>query len=182
MRHSKSFALLCAVAVSGALTAFAWASDDQAAQQEALRQAALTQLPAPAPGPAFPGAETFDMPQFCPRATRTRGRGVNRRSPPLLPPEAVMRRINGAVVLDCTIGADGKAATCEVVYEAPADIGFARSAATIACYFEFDLSSLREGEPILVSGGALPAGTRVYRRSGEGEPWRTRTPLSFRIQ
>lgn len=182
LHASKLFAFVCVLAISGACVARAWADDDQVSQQEALRQAAITQLPAPPPGPAFPGADSYDMRTFCPRATRPRGSGLNRRPPSIIPAEAVMRRINGAVVLDCVIGANGKAARCDVLYAAPTDIDFAYSAAAIACRFEFDLSSLQQGDPILAAGGVLPLDTRVYRRNAEGEPWRVRVPIRFNIQ
>jgi TonB family protein len=126
-------------------------------------------IPAASPGAAYPGIEAIDMTEFC------RWQSHRQR---FYPPRALTRRVQGLVVLDCTLGPDGEFASCQVLHEAPQRFGFADAATRIACQWRVDSSQLAE----LTSVQALPDGSSIYRREGEGEPWRVRAPISFRIE
>ncbi len=149
-----------------------------ATAQEDAFEAARMRLPEPAPGPAFPGAQSFEMSALC---AQFRPRGRDRRIPSYLPRAAIDRGISGGAVLDCVFGDDGKFTTCDVVHEEPAGLGFARSAAAIACRVDYDLSIVGDGPPVGPSAGGLPPNTRLYRRNAEGEPWRARFPVRINV-
>lgn len=157
MAQHKLIAAVCAVALTSVFAAFAWADD------EADRQAALAREPAPAPGPAFPGIREIQMIEAC-------ANGAQR----YYPPEALNRRQSGDVVLDCVVDGD-RLRSCQVLHDEPSRYGFGDAAIRVSCHVRITQSP--EGEPL--SNG--PRGTRVYRREGEGEPWRARIPVRFRL-
>ncbi|MGE0740136.1 MAG: TonB family protein [Hyphomonadaceae bacterium] len=150
--------LMCAAIFSVAGSAIAQDSESDAPP-----------APAPAPGPAYPDIPEVDMTALCPDVLERR---------PLFYPERALRQEQpGFVLLDCTIGDDGRMQTCQVLQERPRRFGFGRAAIQIACNFHIDPATIVEGE----AGRGLPAGTRYYKRQGEGEPWRVRVPTNFRL-
>ncbi|MBY0563778.1 MAG: energy transducer TonB [Hyphomonadaceae bacterium] len=79
------------------------------AQETDAIQAALSLAPAAAPSPPFPDLRPVDMTRQCDAFGSQR----------FYPQRALQRGIDGRVVLDCAIGADGKAQTCYVLAEIP---------------------------------------------------------------
>ena len=139
-----------------------------AASEEDPVEAALTRLPASAPGPAFPDIPEVDMANLC-RSHSGRQR--------YYPPRALSNGVEGRVVLDCVIR-ENAPRTCQVLYESPDSYGFGDAALRIACHFRVDEPGSDEGEP----SGNLPREARFYRRRAEGEPWRARVPIRFQLR
>lgn len=158
----RTLVLLAAAMALGAAISTA------AAQSDDARQAALDRAAAPAPQAPFPDLQEAQMTEYC----------APGQQPRYYPPEALQRRRGGNVVLDCALGEDGHATACYVLYEDPRRMQFADAALRIACRFRM---ATPNADGSASSDGNLPANSRVYRRDGDGEPWRARIPVIFRI-
>lgn len=155
--------LLALLVVVCALTPIASADDD-------AFHLAMTRLPEQAaPAPAFSNIPQSDMGVLCASLS-----GRER----YYPERALRQNLTGSAALDCVIGADGRPQTCQVLYEEPEGFGFGAASVRIACHFRVDVASLETHEIV----GNLPGGAYVYRPNGEGEPWRMRVPVRFRLR
>jgi hypothetical protein len=158
-------ALLCGAAIAAAQESPTQDSEAPPPQES------MGIMPAPPPGPAFPDIAETDMRAFCTRA---------RRSGPFYPSRALDREVEGRVLLDCVMDVEeSQLSTCQVIEETPADYGFGAAATRIACNFRIVVSTFEDNATLR---GNLPPGSAIYRRNAEGEPWRARIPISFRLQ
>jgi TonB family protein len=88
---------------------------------------ALAAAPASlAQGARYEPPPVIDMVQFC--------AGVTQESASRYPERALRRGVNGLVMLDCAIGADGALTSCSAIIESPGALGFADAATGIGCF------------------------------------------------
>ncbi len=133
-------------------------------------ETAMARDPAPAPGPAFPDIPEVDMTRLCPSL------GSNVR---FYPERARDMDRTGQVVLDCAFGADGKAQSCQVLYENPAGFDFGAAATKIACYYRLGPPvSAPQPHQLLIP---VPPSSHLYHRDGDGEPLRLRATINFNL-
>lgn len=163
MNKSLRIALLLSAAIACASLGVSSAQDTAPQAQPSTIDALELPSPAPPPGPAYPGFEEVNLAEFC-RYQDDR--------PRYYPQRALERGVEGVVVLDCAIGDDRSLTSCSIIHEEPRRFGFADAAKRIACNFEVVERT---------NAGGLPAGSSTYRRDAEGEPWRARTPIRFRL-
>jgi TonB family protein len=140
------------------------------AQDATPQTAATLDLPSPAPPPGapYPNITEINMNEMC-----RWQRGAQR----YYPERAMQRGVEGLAVLDCVIGADGKMQTCQVLHESPRGFDFGDAATRIACGYQVNMEDIAPG----AATRGVPAGSEFYRRDAEGEPWRARTPIAFRL-
>ncbi len=162
--RAKLAALLAALALSAgaSIAAGQTRSDSQLTAPD----------PQPPPGPAYPGIAETDMASECIDIRS------GARRPRFYPDRALERGVSGAALLDCVIGEDGHMQTCQVLDERPRNYAFGAAATRIACHFQVDVTTITEGAP----SATLPPESQYYRRTGDGEPWRVRVPVRFRLQ
>jgi TonB family protein len=95
-----------------------------------------------------------DMSRFCARRAN--------QGPRYYPARAVEENKEGRVLLNCTVGADGKMAACQIEEETPPDFGFGRAALGIACRYRH--------QPNLQAGSEDASRRRVIRGPGDTIP------------
>jgi TonB family protein len=112
--------------------------------------AAWAQDPA-APAPTPSTARAHDMSQICADNDRQRH----------YPERALVERVGGEVVLDCSVNADYTLGQCQIVEETPRRYGFGDSALRLACLWRLSDTT-----------------TGYYEGNGER---RIRKPVRFRL-